>query len=186
MRTLTTVAGIICILIVLLDAFQTVILPRRAAGRLRLTRLFYIATWMPWRAIAVSIRHPRKARNLPELLRPSLADLPPHRMGMRNGFRLFARSTTHSEARSTTHRASSLISLTSTSAERTSSPSASETLLPTARSPASSPLLKPAQASASSPSSWATSPCSMAHSRGAKSASLFLMPAPARLPPPPN
>src|SRR4051794_30851638 len=60
MRTLTTVAGIICILIVLLDAFQTVILPRRAAGRLRLTRLFYIATWVPWRAIAMSIRHPRK------------------------------------------------------------------------------------------------------------------------------
>jgi len=60
MRTATTVAGIICILIVLLDAFQTVILPRRAAGRLRLTRLFYIATWVPWRAIATSIRHPRK------------------------------------------------------------------------------------------------------------------------------
>ena len=60
MRILTTIAGIICILVVLLDAFQTVILPRRAAGRLRLTRLFYIATWMPWRALALSIRHPRK------------------------------------------------------------------------------------------------------------------------------
>ena len=60
MRTLTTVAGILCILIVLLDAFQTVILPRRAAGRLRLTRLFYIVTWKPWRAVAVNIRHPRK------------------------------------------------------------------------------------------------------------------------------
>ena len=60
MRTLTTVAGILCIVIVLLDAFQTVILPRRAAGRLRLTRLFYIATWLPWRALALSIRHPRK------------------------------------------------------------------------------------------------------------------------------
>jgi hypothetical protein len=60
MRTLTTVAGIICILIVLLDAFQTVILPRRAAGRLRLTRLFYIVTWMPWRTVAMRIHHPRK------------------------------------------------------------------------------------------------------------------------------
>jgi len=27
--------GILCLLVVLLDAFQTVILPRRAAGRLR-------------------------------------------------------------------------------------------------------------------------------------------------------
>ena len=60
MRTLTTVVGIICILIVLLDAFQTVILPRRAAGSLRLTRLFYIVTWIPWRSIALRIRHPRK------------------------------------------------------------------------------------------------------------------------------
>jgi hypothetical protein len=60
MRTLTTVAGVICIVIVLLDAFQTVILPRRAAGRLRLTRLFYIVTWMPWRTVAMRIHHPRK------------------------------------------------------------------------------------------------------------------------------
>jgi hypothetical protein len=64
MRTLTTVAGIICILTVLLDAFQTVILPRRAAGRLRLTRLFYVITWMPWRAVAMSIHHPRKRETL--------------------------------------------------------------------------------------------------------------------------
>lgn len=53
-------AGILCLLIVLLDAFQTIILPRRAAGRLRLTRIFYIVTWVPWRFVAVRIRHPRK------------------------------------------------------------------------------------------------------------------------------
>lgn len=64
MRTLTTVTGILCILIVLLDAFQTVILPRRAAGRLRLTRLFYVATWIPWRAVAMSIAHPRKRETI--------------------------------------------------------------------------------------------------------------------------
>ncbi|MBS1805703.1 MAG: two pore domain potassium channel family protein [Acidobacteria bacterium] len=64
MRTLTTVTGILCIVIVLLDAFQTVILPRRAAGRLRLTRIFYIATWMPWRAVAMHIHHPRKRETL--------------------------------------------------------------------------------------------------------------------------
>jgi hypothetical protein len=52
--------GILCLLIVLLDAFQTVILPRRAAGRLRLTRIFYILTWIPWRFVAVRIHHPRK------------------------------------------------------------------------------------------------------------------------------
>lgn len=60
MKTITMLAGVLCILIVLLDAFQTIILPRRAAGRLRLTRIFYIVTWTPWRFVAVRIRHPRK------------------------------------------------------------------------------------------------------------------------------
>src|ERR1700757_5543852 len=60
MRIITMLAGVVCLLIVLLDAFQTIILPRRAAGRLRLTRIFYILTWMPWRFVAVRIRHPRK------------------------------------------------------------------------------------------------------------------------------
>jgi hypothetical protein len=48
MRILAFVAGIACVFIVLLDAFQTIILPRRATGHLRLTRIFYIATWRPW------------------------------------------------------------------------------------------------------------------------------------------
>ena len=60
MRTVTMLTGILCLIVVLLDAFQTIILPRRAAGRLRLTRIFYIATWTPWRFVAMRIRHPRK------------------------------------------------------------------------------------------------------------------------------
>src|SRR3984957_10860423 len=60
MRIVTTICGILCILVVLLDAFQTIILPRRAAGRLRLTRIFYILTWFPWRFVATRIHHPRK------------------------------------------------------------------------------------------------------------------------------
>jgi hypothetical protein len=60
MQVVTMLLGILCVLVVLLDAFQTIILPRRAAGRLRLTRIFYILTWMPWRFVAVRIRHPRK------------------------------------------------------------------------------------------------------------------------------
>ncbi len=60
MQTVTMLVGILCLLVVLLDAFQTVILPRRAAGRLRLTRIFYILTWIPWRFVAVRIHHPRK------------------------------------------------------------------------------------------------------------------------------
>jgi hypothetical protein len=48
MRVLAFVAGFGCLFVVLLDAFQTIILPRRASGRFRLTRLFYLATWRPW------------------------------------------------------------------------------------------------------------------------------------------
>ena len=60
MRVVTMLLGVLCLLVVLLDAFQTIILPRRAAGRLRLTRIFYILTWMPWRFVATRIHHPRK------------------------------------------------------------------------------------------------------------------------------
>ena len=60
MQAITMISGILCVLVVLLDAFQTIILPRRATGRLRLTRIFYIATWFPWRFVALKIRTPRK------------------------------------------------------------------------------------------------------------------------------
>ena len=48
MRSFTMALGIACLSVVLLDAFQTIILPRRATGRFRLTALFYMATWRPW------------------------------------------------------------------------------------------------------------------------------------------
>ncbi len=48
MRAFTFVAGVVCLFAVLLDAFQTIILPRRATGRFRLTRIFYVLTWTPW------------------------------------------------------------------------------------------------------------------------------------------
>ena len=48
MHTAALIGGLICCLGVVLDAFQTIILPRRPTGRLRITRVFYIATWKPW------------------------------------------------------------------------------------------------------------------------------------------
>ena len=58
MRIITLIAGIVCLFAVLLDAFQTIILPRRASGRFRLTRIFYIVTWKPWAFFAKRLRHP--------------------------------------------------------------------------------------------------------------------------------
>lgn len=48
----------------LLDAFETVILPRRANGRFRLTRLFYIVSWRPWRWVARRVHNPRKRETM--------------------------------------------------------------------------------------------------------------------------
>ncbi|MGH9759028.1 MAG: potassium channel family protein [Candidatus Acidiferrales bacterium] len=37
---------------VLWDAFETIVLPRRVARWFRLTRLYYVSVWFPWRAVA--------------------------------------------------------------------------------------------------------------------------------------
>ena len=60
MQIAAFVVGIACLFAVLLDAFQTIILPRRASGRFRLTRLFYIATWRPWVFLTKRMRDLRK------------------------------------------------------------------------------------------------------------------------------
>ena len=61
MRTAALIAGLLLCLSVLVDAFQTIILPRRPVGHLRITRLFYIVTWAPWSFLARHIPN-RKAR----------------------------------------------------------------------------------------------------------------------------
>ena len=53
-----------CLVSALLDAFETVILPRRATGRFRLTRLFYVLTWRPWRWVARRVRNSRKRETM--------------------------------------------------------------------------------------------------------------------------
>jgi hypothetical protein len=50
------VGGIAIIWVVLLDAFETVVLPRRVLRNFRLTAYFYRRTWIPWRRIAEHIR----------------------------------------------------------------------------------------------------------------------------------
>lgn len=48
MKIFVLIVGILFIVTALLDAFQTTILPRRATGRFRLTRIYYVLTWAPW------------------------------------------------------------------------------------------------------------------------------------------
>jgi hypothetical protein len=59
MNTLAFLGGILCLFIVLFDAFQTIILPRRATGRIRLTSVFYTVTWRPWRFVARRLHNSR-------------------------------------------------------------------------------------------------------------------------------
>jgi len=56
MRTLEAIAGIFILFVVTLDAFETVVLPRRATRRFRIARYFYRGTWIPWRAFARILR----------------------------------------------------------------------------------------------------------------------------------
>jgi len=53
------IVGLVFCLSVALDAFQTIILPRRPAGRLRITRMFFIVTWRPWATLAPLIGNKR-------------------------------------------------------------------------------------------------------------------------------
>jgi hypothetical protein len=64
MRAFTFVAGAVCLFSVLLDAFQTIILPRRATGRFRLTRIFYVITWTPWVFLGKRFRNPRRGESV--------------------------------------------------------------------------------------------------------------------------
>src|ERR1700681_1911625 len=48
----STLFGLIIIWVVLLDAFETVVLPRRVTRHFKLTAWFYRRTWIPWRGIA--------------------------------------------------------------------------------------------------------------------------------------
>jgi hypothetical protein len=60
MTLLTGIIGLLLIVGVLWDVFETIVLPRRVTRRIRLTRIFYRATWRPWRAIATVIRSKKR------------------------------------------------------------------------------------------------------------------------------
>jgi hypothetical protein len=63
MLIFATISGIIVILAVLLDAFETVVLPRRVRRKFRITVWFYRNTWKPWRKITGHIKSPGRREN---------------------------------------------------------------------------------------------------------------------------
>jgi hypothetical protein len=55
-RVLFGLAGLALVGVILWDAFETILVPRRIGRRVRLTRYFYMVTWRVWRAVALAIR----------------------------------------------------------------------------------------------------------------------------------
>ncbi len=70
MHFLALILGLFFCLSVMLDAFQTVILPRRPSGRLRITRMFFLVTWRPWTAFAGMFSNPRVRDQLYSIFGP--------------------------------------------------------------------------------------------------------------------
>jgi hypothetical protein len=70
MRVAALIAGLLFCLSVVVDAFQTIILPRRPVGRFRITKLFYIVTWNPWSAFARHVRDPKAREQIYSIFGP--------------------------------------------------------------------------------------------------------------------
>jgi len=60
MTLLAGVTGVVLMLLVLFDAFESVVLPRRVTRKFRLARFFYRSTWKPWSALAKRIGSNRR------------------------------------------------------------------------------------------------------------------------------
>ena len=65
MITLAGVFGLVLLILILWDAFEVIILPRRVTRRVRLSRMFYQSTWFVWsRAVRVVRASRRRERYL--------------------------------------------------------------------------------------------------------------------------
>ena len=62
--------GVLLILIILWDAFETIILPRRVARRLRLAALFYRSLWWPWSGLTQLLPSKKQRENYLGLFGP--------------------------------------------------------------------------------------------------------------------
>lgn len=70
MRALAGAAGLLLIGVILWDAFETVVLPRRVTRRFRLAVLYFETMWGVWFGIARAIRSPRRRESFLSLFGP--------------------------------------------------------------------------------------------------------------------
>lgn len=62
LKIFALIAGVLLILMVLWETFETIVLPRRVTRQFRFTKLFYRSTWKPWTALA-EMRGSKKKRD---------------------------------------------------------------------------------------------------------------------------
>lgn len=70
MKPLAAILGFLVILIILWDAFETIVLPRRVTRRIRLTSLFYRSVSMPWLSLARRIKNTKPRESFLGLFGP--------------------------------------------------------------------------------------------------------------------
>src|SRR5713226_1104096 len=56
MNNLAIIVGVLFIFAILIDSFESIVLPRRVSRRFRLSRFFYMAAWMLWSSVARKMR----------------------------------------------------------------------------------------------------------------------------------
>src|SRR2546427_4950019 len=71
MQIFSAIAGLVVILVVLLDASETIVLPRRVRRQFRLTAWFYRRTGIPWRGLASRIGSASRRENFLGYFGPS-------------------------------------------------------------------------------------------------------------------
>jgi hypothetical protein len=64
MHVSAAVLAVLLLVVILWDAFQTIVLSRRVSRRFRPTRAFYRLMWTPWRAVARRIQDENRRENL--------------------------------------------------------------------------------------------------------------------------
>jgi hypothetical protein len=70
MHVVAAIAGLTLIVIILSDAFETVVLPRRVTRQIRFTRLFYRYSWLAWRKLVGGLRRRRRRETLLSVFGP--------------------------------------------------------------------------------------------------------------------
>jgi len=71
MAILSVLGSIALLVLVLLDGFETMVLPRRVTRRFRLTRYFYRTLWTPWKWLALRLPPGRMREGLFSMFGPA-------------------------------------------------------------------------------------------------------------------